>query len=379
MKYHNPARIIRRGVSSRLPALPALSTLLCAVLASCTAGPDPADDGNAFECRLVMNCAPFLAPDSLRVAEALLSSGGLCVALQFSSSDTLAEGSLPGLPSPLPPADLRLLFADDDTLELAFQPPQGQGDTLQLDLHLGYSVNSGQFSIESSWGGFSSPGAPSSVLFVGNSYTFANGGIAGNVDSLFSAMHPEWETSFGEYTVGGATLEDHFADPGCMMLVGSGSWELVVFQEQSLRPIEEPSLMWEYAFLLDSAVTAAGGESSFFMTWPREYDTRSIRQLEYAYDFTGASLDASVAPVGLAWMSALSLDPDLDLWEDDQSHPTIAGTYLAACVFYSLLASGSPAGASYVPDGIDPDEAALLQEVAWETVSSRAPVDWHWF
>jgi len=163
------------------------------------------------------------------------------------------------------------------------------------------------------------------------------------------------------------------------MLLRSRDWDLVILQEQSLRPIEDPEAMWEYAFRLDSLVTACGSQTAFFMTWPREYAPGTLGDLEYAYSYAGAHLDASVAPAGTAWLLALGMEHSLDLWEDDQSHPTMAGTFLSACVFYSLLSGESAQGLGYVPGGVGPDEAAVIRQAAWTAVSARAPVDWRWF
>jgi hypothetical protein len=55
---------------------------------------------------------------------------------------------------------------------------------------------------------------------------------------------------------------------------------------------------------------------------------------------------------------------------DDRKHPTLAGTYLAACVFYAVLNENSPEGIAYTA-GLDPVDAAFLQHIAWETVKKK--------
>jgi hypothetical protein len=50
-------------------------------------------------------------------------------------------------------------------------------------------------------------------------------------------------------------------------------------------------------------------------------------------------------------------------------HPSLAGTYLAACTFYAALYGKSPVGNPYAAD-LDADTARFLQGVAWETVRS---------
>jgi hypothetical protein len=51
------------------------------------------------------------------------------------------------------------------------------------------------------------------------------------------------------------------------------------------------------------------------------------------------------------------------------SAQAIGGTYLAACTFYAALHRQNPEGLSYTA-GLDPDDAAFLQRVAWDTVEA---------
>jgi hypothetical protein len=52
------------------------------------------------------------------------------------------------------------------------------------------------------------------------------------------------------------------------------------------------------------------------------------------------------------------------LQQSDGSHPTLAGTYLAASTFYVALTGQPVPAASAVPDPLGPDDAALLRDVA---------------
>ena len=55
----------------------------------------------------------------------------------------------------------------------------------------------------------------------------------------------------------------------------------------------------------------------------------------------------------------------------DGNHPSLAGTYLAACVVYATLYGKSPVGNSFDYYGrIDQATTAFLQKVAAETVEA---------
>ena len=51
------------------------------------------------------------------------------------------------------------------------------------------------------------------------------------------------------------------------------------------------------------------------------------------------------------------------LWQADGIHPTLAGTYLAACVLYARIFNASPAGIADTA-GLPPDVAGMLQAIA---------------
>jgi hypothetical protein len=65
----------------------------------------------------------------------------------------------------------------------------------------------------------------------------------------------------------------------------------------------------------------------------------------------------------VAWQRVIGIDGDLDLWQQDGSHPTVAGSYLAACANYALIYQESPGGISHRA-GLSRGEARTLQDVA---------------
>ena len=85
------------------------------------------------------------------------------------------------------------------------------------------------------------------------------------------------------------------------------------------------------------------------------------------YTIAGNANDALVIPAGLAFAKARAKRPDLEFYQPDKRHPTLIGTYLAACTAYAAIYKKSPVGNTYTA-GIDPATARFLQEVALETV-----------
>jgi hypothetical protein len=54
------------------------------------------------------------------------------------------------------------------------------------------------------------------------------------------------------------------------------------------------------------------------------------------------SLLADVAPVGMAWWITIAERPDIDLCDPDGTHPSVAGSYLAAAVIAATVLRSTP-------------------------------------
>jgi len=210
---------------------------------------------------------------------------------------------------------------------------------------------------------------PERILFIGNSYTYYNGGIDNHLQEFAVSADPFSPICTEAITAGGATLEMHYNNPNTIQTIIDGNWDIVVLQEQSTRPVNETNLFYEYATLMDDVISNAGAETAFFMTWAREYAPEMIEDLANAYNVIGEQLDAIVVPVGRAFQMSLTEDPELILHVADGSHPNIYGTYLAVCTFYAKLWNQTPVGIEYVNDTQITDyQREFLQTIAWETV-----------
>jgi hypothetical protein len=106
------------------------------------------------------------------------------------------------------------------------------------------------------------------------------------------------------------------------------------------------------------------------MTWARQHAPGSQQAITDAYAGIGRELAAMVAPVGLAWQRFLRRHDRPVLYDRDQSHPSLAGSYLAACVFLAVLFRESPVGIRGEVTGLSEQEVALLQKVAWQECKS---------
>jgi len=215
---------------------------------------------------------------------------------------------------------------------------------------------------------------PNRILFIGNSYTYTNGGIDYHLQELVLSVYHHSEIECSSIAQGGATMEMHYNNANTLQTIEEENWDIVVLQEQSTRPVEDPELFYQYATLLDEVIISSGAETAFFMTWAREYDPEMIEDLAAAYNYIGDQLDAIVVPVGRAFQLSLTTDPNLTLHIGDGSHPNVHGTYLAFCTFFAAFWQESPVGIEYINDEIITlEEREFLQTISWETIHIYGP------
>jgi PKD repeat protein len=215
-----------------------------------------------------------------------------------------------------------------------------------------------------------------SVLFIGNSYTttYDLPNVFKNIaNSLGDAVFVDSKTN------GGFTFQNHVNDPVTYQKIQSKPWNYVVIQGQSQEPSfpynQVNSSTLPYAVQLSDSVKSnfICSQVNFFMTWGRQngdpqwdsintFDKMNWR-LRNAYLRISDSSDASVTPSGIAWKYIRDNFPTINLFSNDGSHPSIAGTYLNACSFYASLFHKSPVGALF-PSGIDQATAEILQNTA---------------
>ncbi len=224
------------------------------------------------------------------------------------------------------------------------------------------------------------------VLFIGNSYTYYNN-LPQAVADLAKAQGDT--VVFDSNTPGGTTFQMHSTNATTLSKIAQGGWDYVVLQAQSQEPSFPPaqveSQTYPYAQVLDSLIHAADSctETVFYMTWVRKNGDSSNcasypplctysgmqDRLTYSYMEMGQLNQATVAPAGEAWRKVKAQSTGFDLYQSDQSHPTIWGTYLVASVFYEILFQKSVLNDTFVTAGITRADALLLRQAAHSTVS----------
>ena len=196
------------------------------------------------------------------------------------------------------------------------------------------------------------------VLFVGNSYTEVNN-LPGMVADIAASMGEDIATASN--TPGGCTFMQHCTNQS-MELICRGGWDIVVLQEQSQYPSFPQEQVEREVFpfaarLIDSVYAHnACAEPMLYMTWGRKNgDERNAQyfpvlgtyegmdsMLCERYTYMAQAYDAALCPVGRVWRHLRTYHPEIELYQQDGSHPSVAGTYAAACAFYTMIFHRDP-------------------------------------
>ncbi|MEM9024342.1 MAG: DUF4886 domain-containing protein, partial [Bacteroidota bacterium] len=225
------------------------------------------------------------------------------------------------------------------------------------------------------------------VLFLGNSYTAFNNlpqmvhDVAASVgDTLHHDSH----------TPGGYTFGAHSTDPTSNAKIMAGGWDYVVLQGQSQESITDPSNFFSRGHALSDKVKDASPCSTVmtYMTWGRKNGNAGLcatfpstcnyalmdTTIRHSYLTLTEELKAEVAPVSVVWHYLRNNHPDIELYTADGSHPSLAGSYAAACCFYTTIFKKDPTLITF-DNGLNAADAEAIRQAAKTEVFDRLS-DW---
>jgi hypothetical protein len=208
------------------------------------------------------------------------------------------------------------------------------------------------------------------VFFIGNSLTSTND-LPGMLTAMAEASGKE--LTIGSKIVGGATLEKHWTEEKALAKIKEAHWDYVVLQDLSKQAYTDKDAMFRYGKMFDEEIRKTGAKTALYMTWPLEDSLNNYQGIADAYSTLARDLHATLVPAGTAWHAVTSVSgkPSFQLYVADHKHPTPAGTYLAASVFYRVLFQAPSTGLpghleakQKVLANLSKDDAAALQKIA---------------
>lgn len=184
-----------------------------------------------------------------------------------------------------------------------------------------------------------------SILFVGNSYSFGAPGVLRNY-----AMNRGNKLRVEQITTGGWTLAQHAASEKTLKKIREGHWDIVVIQEHSRIPSlprsRREKLMAPPLHQLVVEIRRQDAIPVLYQTWgyrdgdkklPKDDFHAMTRRLREGCQAAGNAENIAVVPVGIAWEREFSAGNSEKLFQQDGSHPTTYGNQVTARVFFETL------------------------------------------
>ena len=188
------------------------------------------------------------------------------------------------------------------------------------------------------------------LLFLGNSYTYYN-----EMPELFEKLAQENGHSVHVFSVtcGGHKLceyadgDDEYTQR-IAELIKAHSFDVCFLQEQSLLPVLDEEC---FRGAVKKLVTQLGESVKHFVlyaTWGRKPGSAELEKhgwtsaemtelLKKAYQRAADEIGADVSPVGVRFAEVRNAYPEIELYAPDLSHPSYAGSCLAALTHYRTV------------------------------------------
>lgn len=224
-----------------------------------------------------------------------------------------------------------------------------------------------------------------SFLWVGNSFFYFNNSLHSHVGSLARGADPKNLLRGVSVTISGSGMDWHDM---ASYLRPDGIGRYSFLEDNSIR-FNPPGRQFDGVIMMDCSqcpvhpqlgkvfheqvkknsemVSKYGARPILFMSWAYKDKPEMTAQLAEQYTTAANANDALVIPAGLAFARAIGKRPEVELYNADKRHPSLEGSYLAACTAFATLTRKSPVGNPYTA-GLPSDVASFLQTMAWEAV-----------
>jgi PKD repeat protein len=222
------------------------------------------------------------------------------------------------------------------------------------------------------------------VLFLGNSYTGYNG-LPSMVKKL---SYTKGKKIFiDSNTLYGQSLSDHIVNQKSLSKIRKGCWDFVILQDFSLNPVIDyytKNKMYPDISFLKTTIEKYNPCTKIitYMTWGRRFggiqclenncsvSFKDFKQMQDSITNTylriSNLLKVQCAPVGVTWKNILNESTN-SLHTEDNSHPNIDGSYVAALTIFSSIWKVPTSGVEYYA-GILPEKAKYYQQISDKTV-----------
>jgi hypothetical protein len=174
------------------------------------------------------------------------------------------------------------------------------------------------------------------ILFIGNSYTYRNGGIDYHLRNLSRGIKGIKTTFVSRAAQSRYHLYTHWSDSKTWRKLISKKWDKVILQEYSSGPVRDTKEFMRFGEKWRGRLKRMNPSTQIYLfsTWGYKKANSMTDSLYCQYAELECEIGAHTVPVGLMWKD---LKNKINLYDGDGAHPNRKGTFITACLFYEHM------------------------------------------
>ena len=176
------------------------------------------------------------------------------------------------------------------------------------------------------------------VLFVGNSFSYYYN--LPEVVNEMSAYSDKVYIDTRHSLVGGSNLSQHLKGENgteTLNILAKEKFDYVVLNHHSLATIDEANTFFESSKKMVELIRSKGAIPVFMMTWAYKSNPLMLKKISAAYEDMCSKLGVDLIPCGKLHAEVRDKRPDLNMFDDDDKHPSKHATYLNGLTFFKYF------------------------------------------
>ncbi len=205
-----------------------------------------------------------------------------------------------------------------------------------------------------------------SALFIGNSHSYP---IPQLLTEIFERQKPDLTVLIRRAPLSGF-LVNHLEGKTTAKWIEKGPWGHVILQAQKYSTSGKYEYPTDAAKTLSKLAKKMNARVIMYPEWSQRDYPDEFKRIRLIHDSIASETGAKVAPIGESWQSIAEISDNDDLFAADGNHASKLGSYLNACVFYSLITGES------AERPVDQNESRIdfryrqMEQAAWEQVKN---------
>ena len=175
-----------------------------------------------------------------------------------------------------------------------------------------------------------------SILFVGNSHTNYNSGLATHLEGFTSSFEIDVHAEI--VAPNGFTLEQHIQSESTLSRIQNTDWDIIILQENTYRAAFETEEMKQSILAFSELFATSNTQVYLFKTWAYQDMPEMNNLLDIAYNESSVLSNFPIISIGSVWETFIATS-SINIYDDDGVHPNPNGTYLTSGLFFKKLFS----------------------------------------